>query len=139
MLLVLQVTHVQTEGVGLLLRPQWTSAAAASRILLQWESHTGCNVCTNHIFLPKVRVPRVCLVINACNLWQISLDSCVGIYFTLVSFLSFRTDVRSESTKTSLANICQWLPLTVSHPQIFCFDSFGPAAFCLHLQLSIIS
>lgn len=81
---------------------------------------------SNHIFLPKVRFPLVCSVINVCNLWQINLDSGVGICFTLVFFLSFRADVGPKSTKPSLANICQWLPLTVSHPQIFCFDSLWP-------------
>lgn len=36
------------------------------------------SVCTlsNHTFLPKVRFPYVCLVINVPNLWQISLSSC---------------------------------------------------------------
>lgn len=40
---------------------------------------------SNYISLPKVRFSYVCSVIKVGNLWQISLDSCIGICFTIFS------------------------------------------------------
>lgn len=104
---------------------QRDSATVGTSGLLQWVSYGVLSMpsLSDHIFMSKVRCPR------ECNLLQFSLDSCIGICFPLVSFLSFRTDVRSKSTQNSQANICQWLPLPVSCLRIFCFDSLWP--FCI--------
>ena len=74
-----------------------------------------------------------------CSFWEANILFCTDhpdyipyrspCVDPLVSFLSFRTDVRSKSTQNSQANICQWLPLPVSCLRIFCFDSLWP--FCI--------
>lgn len=121
------VSHAQTEGVQVInrgIQPLLVLAACFSGWAMVFSA---CLLCL--IIFSCQRSGVHVNVINACNLLQFSLDSCIGICFPLVSFLSFRTDVRSKSTQNSQANICQWLPLPVSCLRIFCFDSLWP--FCI--------
>lgn len=106
---------------------------------IQWVSHSALCIpsLSDHTFMSKVRCPCECN--KSCNLLQFSLDSCIGICFPLVSFLSFRTDVGFKSMQNSQQIFVSGYLCLFPARQSSALAPFGLVVSSLLLQLSIAS
>lgn len=117
------------ECAGLcVISPEHLSSCCSHTVLQGKATLPALCILSNYISLPKVRFSYVCSVIKVTNLWQISLNSCIGICFTFFP-PSLRTSVALESTKTSVKN---------KYLSVVTYDSFPPANLLLQLHLALL-
>lgn len=86
--------------------------------------HSVCTL-SNHTFLPKVRFPYVCSVINVHNLWQISLNSC----FSCPSEQRLGSNLPKPAWQILVNGYLWQFPTHKS----FALTPFGPVVSCLYL------